>query len=508
MNKGMTRLAQFLGKCAGLLALLLAASLAAAGLVMTAQLRAPEKIYYITGNVAAHILGMCALTALVYGLTRAFDRFKRMRLMGALAAVWVVGVALFLLGADTRQEVDFMYVCQAAESFADGDYSPMQSYYFNECSYQLGAVFVLECVARLVPRVRVEWLMQAGNAVMSMAAAVMLCAAGRVIFGDRRVGRTALAMYLICLPLALYCIHVYGTLPMVLFSAAAMLCFALHIRCGLMRFAVLYALFAALAYMIKPNGAIVLLALLTCAVLYAMESGDWRLIGFAVMSIVLAVLLARLVIAQYEWRSGVTLRENVSMLSRLVMGLQDSKRAAGWYNAYIEQFFDAAVSVEQEKTIALADLNARLGEMTADPVRTCIFFVQKALSQWLEPTYGTLLYGDYCMQKGPLAQAAQAVFSQESTLRLMLEGFMKAWQQMLYALSAVGLWAILRRRCSAVQLVLPIAVLGGGLYHMIFEAKSQYIYVYALYLVPVAAYGLCALQDWISKRLAGWHDRL
>lgn len=508
MNKGMIRLARFLGTCAGLLALLFALGLAAAGLVMTAQLRAPEKIYYITGNVAAHMLGMCVLTALVYGLTRAFDRFRRMRLMGVLAAVWVVAAALFLLGADTRQEVDFMYVCQAAESFADGDYSPMQSYYFNEYSYQLGAVFVLECLARLVPQVRVEWLMQAGNAVMSMAAALMFCAAGRIIYEERRVGRTALAMYLLFLPLALYCIHVYGTLPMVLFGAAAMLCFALYLKRRQLRFAALYALSIALSYMLKPNGAVLLLALLICAVLYAMESGDWRLAGFAVLSAVLAVLLARLVIAQYEWRSGVTLREDVSMLARLVMGLQDGKRAAGWYNGYTEQFFDAAVSAGQERAIASADLAARLGEMAADPVRTCIFFVQKALSQWLEPTYGTLLYGDFCMQKGPLAQAAQAVFSQESGLRVMLESFMKAWQQMLYALSAVGLWTMLRRRGSAVQLALPVAVLGGALYHMIFEAKSQYIYIYALYLVPVAAYGLCALQDWISKRLAGRHARL
>ena len=507
MKKEMAAFAGFLEKCAWWLALLLMAGLAAAGVVITSQLRAPETVRYATGNVLICVLGACVLAAAVYGLMHAFERMKHIHLMAVLALVWVVVTAVFFVGADTRQEVDFLYVCQAAESFANGNYSPMSTDYFNVYSYQLGTVIVLEGLVRLVPQVRVELLMQAINAVISMASAAMLCAMGGIAFGDKRVRPAAMAMYLLCLPLAVYCIHVYGTLPMLMMCSAAVLCFTLYIRRGQLRFGVLYALCAALAYMLKPNGAVVLIALLICAVLHAMQSGDWRPAGFAMLGCVLAVLLAKLVILQYEWRSGVTLREDMSMLARLVMGLQDGKRAAGWYNGYTEQFFGAAISVEQEKAVAAADLSARLGEMAADPVRACIFFVQKALSQWLEPTYGTLLYGNYCRQTGVFAQAAQALFSEESALRMALEGFMKAWQQMLYALSAIGMAAMLRRKGGVCQLVLPVAVLGGALYHMIFEAKSQYIYVYAIYLVPMAAYGLCVTKDYICRWISGRKTR-
>ena len=121
---------------------------------------------------------------------------------------------------------------------------------------------------------------------------------------------------------------------MVFFAGAAMLCFALYIKKRRSGYGFAYALCIALAYMLKPNGAVPLLAMMICALLYGMERGDWRLLGFAVLSAVLAVLLARFAIWQYEWRSGVTLREDVSMLARLVMGLQDGPRAAGWYNGY------------------------------------------------------------------------------------------------------------------------------------------------------------------------------
>jgi len=498
MKKGLTGLRRFLEMAAWLMILALLLVMAGAALMMTAQLRAPEKVYYVFSGAVGNVLLALLLLAVVWALWRLL--LRRRRLMGVMALLWTAVTACVLVGMGTAQEVDFLYVCQAAKSFAVGDYSPMTGYYFNEYSYQLGTVLLLEGVVRLLPGVNVELVMQAVNAVLSMGSALMLAALGRLVFEEKSVHAAAMALYMLCLPMAVYCIHVYGTLPMVFLSSAAMLCFALYIKKRRSLYGFAYALCIALAYMIKPNGAVALLAMMICALLYGMEHGDWRLLGFAVLSAVLAVLLARFAVWQYEWRSGVTLREDVSMLARLVMGLQDGPRGAGWYNGYTEQFFDSAVTMQQEKAIAMQDLTARIGELKEDPVRAAIFAVQKALSQWQEPTYGTLLYGNYCQQTGMLAGAAQALFGEESALRMALEHVMKGWQAALYVLCSIGAIVCIRKKRGAAALVLPVAVLGGFLYHMLFEAKSQYIYVYALYLVPLAGYGLCAVQGWICNR--------
>ena len=50
--------------------------------------------------------------------------------------------------------------------------------------------------------------------------------------------------------------------------------------------------------------------------------------------------------------------------------------------------------------------------------------------------------------------------------------------------------------------MLPLIVLGGMMYHMLFEAKSQYAYVYAVLLVPLAARGLCRLEDYLTKGIS------
>ena len=196
------------------------------------------------------------------------------------------------------------------------------------------------------------------------------------------------------------------------------------------------------------------------------------------------------------------MRENVSIISRLTMGLQESWMGAGWYNNYLDQFFPAEVTSDMEKEIAIADLKDRIKEMQNDPDMTISFFGRKAASQWLEPTYGTLNYGyvhGYYWPDHEQASWVKEIFDQDGQLRLMLEGFMKAWQQAMYMLVAVGLWRGWRKADHTAQLVLPLVVLGGFLYHMIFEAKSQYIYVYMMYLVPLAAQGLCEAENQIQK---------
>ena len=92
-------------------------------------------------------------------------------------------------------------------------------------------------------------------------------------------------------------------------------------------------------------------------------------------------------------------------------------------------------------------------------------------------------------------------------MRAALTACMRASQLLLYALSGAGLLRLLRRGAGVLEAVLPLIVLGGALYHLIFEAKSQYAYVYAVLLVPLAAHGLEALLSGAQKRLSRMRAR-
>ena len=77
---------------------------------------------------------------------------------------------------------------------------------------------------------------------------------------------------------------------------------------------------------------------------------------------------------------------------------------------------------------------------------------------------------------------------------------MNVFQQAAYVLALIGTCGMIREKgTGAVQLMLPVTVLGGFLYHMLFEAKSQYIYPYMLLLLPLAARGLTMVGAGIRR---------
>ena len=502
MGDAMRRVPRFCVTAVLAAMLCLFAGLSTAGWFVTAHLgataEAGEVITFVReGLIPCVVLTMLMLLTLV-GAHRLLERFARFHLSPALCALWLAGTLIFLLSANVQQMYDFAYVSEAAQLFAQGNYKPMEIDYFNVYSYQLGICLPMEIVLRLIPGLNLNLFMQALNAVLSIATAGVLAALAQMIFEGSGVRCAALLLSVLFLPAMLYNIYVYGTLPMLFLSACAMLCFVRYLRARRTGAALAYALLTALAYVLKPNAAIPMIAMGIAAVLDVMTSRDWKLLGFAALSVVLAAALSRGVIAQYELRSGVRLTGDVSMLARLVMGLQEGGPAAGWFNRYTEQFFGFDVTAAQERATASADLAARLSQMRADPRMTAAFFRDKLLSQWLEPTYSTMWYGNLCEKTGGLAQA---VFAQDGLVRALLEGYMKISQQVFYILAVLGLIGTLLTKRSVAQLILPLTILGGLLYHMIFEAKSQYIYVYALFMIPLAARGLCMCGDMLQRGL-------
>ena len=448
--------------------------------------------------------GGLALTAALLAALAAVYAFVRRRagrrVFYAALALWTAAALCLVLAVGLVPRADSALVIDAAERFAAGDFSPLEGEYFNRVSYQLGICLPLEGLARLLPGLDLNLLMQALNCVISAALMVLLCGLAGEVMGGAHASRAAMLLYLAFVPMLLLNMFVYGVLPMLLLCVLAMRCFARYERTGERRFGVLYALLIGAAAMLKPNAMIVMLALAICAAVHALERRDGFLLLCAALSVALCMALPAGVIRLYELRAGVTLAQDTGMLLRLAMGMQDSVIAAGWYNGVIEEYWPLSVTPEMEKAAALEMLAARLREFAADPAGAWAFFKEKCLTQWAEPSYDILWYGAVCGKSGRFNGLAHAIFRDSSPVRALLTGYMNAFQQAAYVLALIGTCGMIReKRIGAAQLMLPVTILGGFLYHMLFEAKSQYIYPYMLLLLPLAAKGLSALCDGLRR---------
>ena len=131
-----------------------------------------------------------------------------------------------------------------------------------------------------------------------------------------------------------------------------------------------------------------------------------------------------------------------------------------------------------------------------DPAACLRFFRDKLNSQWNEPTYESLWVNQ-----------VQLSFSEKGRFYDFLCGsgarrtaaFLNQVQQFVLLGALAGMPGLWRRK--RIQLcLLPSIVLGGVLYHLLFEAKSQYALPYFVLLAPLAAWGLSRLFHRIQHR--------
>lgn len=472
-----------------------------------------EQIHFFAESVPANLLvTACALAALLV-TRRLLERFGRTRLSGAMLFALFLAAVVWVLSVGLIPERDCESVMNAAKSFARGDYELLHWGYFRGAPYQLGIVLLMEGILRLFPGIDLNMTMQCLNAALSVSAAGLLAATAERAFGggNGEVRRAAVLLYVGFLPLLLYNVYVYGTIPMLFCCSLAVFLFARYVtekdaagRHGKTRLLAGMAVSLALGYALKSNALIVMIAVAIVAVLYLLgPNGEARPLLAALLALVLGFALSKFVIWQYELRSGFLLEPNVNiMLTYLMMGFGRPSSMPGWYNGYAGRFFDMYLTADEQRAIVLEDLAKRLPQLIADPAYTAAFLRDKLLSQWLEPTYSTVWYGYRCDWSGHFNGVAAQFYRPFYLLNAVADAYMNVYQQALYLLSCIGIAGCIKKRRNATALLLPVMILGGLLFHTLFEAKSQYLFPYALYMIPLAAKGLCMLSGGVARALA------
>ena len=289
-------------------------------------------------------------------------------------------------------------------------------------------------------------------------------------------------------------------------------------------------LFLTLSVMLRKNSLILIIAVLLVLFFEALRPGRSRVcIGLMAMAVCLTITsvgVLPLVQKCYEKKAGNTLSSGVTAMSYFAMGMQESSRGCGWYNGFNIDTYDAAgMNSDAANTISRAAINERIAYFREHPGYAVNFYLHKHLSQWADGTYAS-------------RQATLATYGGRSDfLKEVYEGSLasayiewgNAWQNVLYLGMLLFCIATVRKRrpgngsanaaanddfrfrniCLYTYTGL-IAVLGGFLFHTIWEANSRYIFVYSLLLMPYCAAGvhdgLVRLAAWRSNRTLTRHS--
>lgn len=465
-----------------------------------------------------HLPGMLALAALAVLLLKtacAHAGAKRIVLLPA-ALCWICfwGLLLIPLGRclPTADSASVYSIAQALASGQMGVIHPTDSY-LSYYPQQIGLVAFYEVIIRLWNLLHIpyapHYILQCVNVLMACVIVYFQYKTTFLLFKSE-AATAYLYLAMLNAPLIIYTSFVYGEIPSFAFLSGGLYLLLRYFqrlsahdrRRWITAAGSLLMLTAAAA--LRKNSLIVIIAVVLVLLWEWLKSHRHTLLLCAIVLAVSCAAVLPVIQRIYEYRAGNTLATGVPAISYVAMGMQESSRGNGWYNGfnfytYENSHMDTSVTAQE----SMASIKASLSLFCREPGYAFRFYADKFLSQWTDGSY-------FCRQATQNHTPGRSLIVEslyEGSLSRPFIHYCNIYQLLVYSSTLLCLLQI-RSSGRTAQDTLPsllpyigiIAVLGGFLFHMVWEANSRYIFPYFLLMLPYAAQGLGIVSARLNKR--------
>lgn len=408
---------------------------------------------------------------------------------GILACVWVTG-------SHIMPNADQLQVYLTSVEFSQGIYRDMEAYFYM-CPQQYGLAFLYECI---------WWIWESYHFVqyINIVFFLMIIYFGYRIsdclFANARINLYTILVTNLFLPLFFYINFVYGEVGCIAMSLCCIWAVLRWMQTEKIRYMVVAPLTMALGVLVRMNVIIVAIALLFVLLMFALRKKSWKACVLAVLLFVVPFGSIELVELSYELRSGLEVGDGIPVSVNVAMGMQQSWQGAGAYNAYNHQTFwnegggDTKVAAEVGK----AYIAGRLQEFKNDLGMARYFYQSKIWEQWNEGSFGSLIMTNY-FDASPFGPA-QEIYN--GSLKSVMQDYMERYLFIIYAMallySAYGL--LFEKELK--KTILPMIVIGGMIFSLLWEAKARYVFPYIAILLPSVAVGIHLSHALLEKCFA------
>lgn len=294
---------------------------------------------------------------------------------------------------------------------------------------------------------------------------------------------------IIFFPFIMYASFVYGTVWSLTLSV-----FAVHAELKFfddykLRHLLCCAFAMGFAYQVKNNVLIIFIAMVIYGIICLLKDKKHIVKGVVlIVSICLSVLIFDITPRYMITRmTGYSLNQGVSNWSFIAMGLQDEEHAPGWNNGYnYSTYVDNGCITEVQTELAKEEISNRIGLFAEHKGYAFRFFSLKIASMWNEPTYQSFWINQIRNHRVNFAAWIELFMSAKGYT--IVARMMKFFQVFLY--SGALLWLLLEKRSDFTKKsFFVLCFVGGFIFHMFWEAKSQYSITYVVLLIPCAVIG-------------------
>lgn len=422
-----------------------------------------------------------------------------------LAVCWVLGAGFWWVQSAVRVPLgDQAFVYGGASYFLEGEYSFLAppGGYLAMYPHQLGLVALMEGLFRVTGpfnfhAFEIVCVLFAGGSVL----------AGALLLRETTQSMAAAVCYSVmmvfCLPLVFYTSWAYGDVPSLFFllmAAWMLLRFQKSLHWGWLSGEVAMT---TLAMLNRKNSAIFVVALCLVTLVVFLKKKSPRLLLAAALSIAVPYLAYQGVYLMYELRSGYEKASGIPVVAWVAMGLHETEGVCGWYDDSAKQlYYEQGMDAELAKHAAWNDASERLAALWKNPSDAARFFKEKLLSQWNTPLYQSLYFNtmyleEYAPEEGSLVARLSTV--NYGTVLSLCDRL----QFVIYLGFVLYFLLGMRKDADLLTALLPVTVIGGVCFSLLWEAKARYSFPYYVMMFSYAAVGYVSLAQQILGAIIG-----
>ena len=488
-----------------------------------------EKILYEKDNVFLNFVWILLflLTAIIFAYFReTFQKIPVSKLKIGLFIYTMILGTIWVIKVQCVPAADAKQVFDAAAMFAKGDMTPMtvstwESYlgdlsYFQPFHHQLGLTFLSEKLYR-VCGFETALPLELMNVVCLAFLYLGLQKIAEKLFRSKGVVLILTVILALCLQPVFMTAFPYGII--IGFSAAIwayyfVLCFMQSDSAKRALYILPATILMVIGVLAKYNNLIFVVAITIGLVIFIIREKDWVSLILVAVFCVVSFNCMNFVVMHYESKSGVELKPGISQTTFLDMGLNESYMAPGWYNGItISLYKKNGGDSELTTKAAKEDVSKRIEKFKSDGSYCKSFFSKKVLSQWNEPTYESIWVSQVkAHYYGQVDQKSwlNKVYRQndengkpiyDGSWGKKLDSYFNVYQMLMFVMFSVAMVSLLLKRCNVETMTLILVLVGGFLYHLLFEAKSQYCVSYFVLIAFFAAYGTYVVAKSIELKL-------
>ena len=429
-------------------------------------------------------------------ISRKWNRCRKIYILYLMIYVMVLGITWIMM-CRTSPISDQGFVSMIASQFLDGCYNQLnKGGYLYTYPYQLGIIGFIEIIYSIVGKDNYIFVMIL-NVFALCISFYYLYKISIEIFKDDKSSMFTIVLLAGCISSIFYCTYVYGTLFGLMFALVGVYYQLRYYNTDKIRYAFVSMILIVIAVILKSNYLIVLIA--SVIMLLFKFLNNRKIIIFIIIGMFFIgnALANSALYNYYEVVSDKKINEGAPKLLWIAMGLQNGHGGEGWYNEFNWNVYNDNYDSKKSNEIAKESINTSIKNFIKNPSYALKFFYRKIVSQWNEPTYQSLWGSHYAGQHtGTLSKVVMSIY--HGRLNKIILEYLNIYHFIIWS-CALYFFIRNRKTITVQQVYLIIIVIGGFLFHIMWEAKAQYILPYFIMVIPYSAKGLRdILEDGMS----------